>query len=211
MWGPISICGSRPPCFFLSCCLLFHRFVCRGVGGSDSWFPPVLLCFLLPRLLWLHWGLCSVSAALLCWKIWQPLVLCPSHSSWLVSPFVQRLGCLPCTWCRPGQPVCGPPCWCGPSRLFFFPPQVNVGEKFDFSDPTGSVCTLVDFFCHQVEASVEFRSAVWSAPRGFWLCLPGWLELHPWRFELDIFPSWLSCGHPYKAPCAPTLCGTWAL
>ena len=43
-----------------------------------------------------------------------------------------------------------------PCRLFF-PPQVNVGEKFDFSDPTGSVCTLVDFFCHQVEASVEFR------------------------------------------------------
>ena len=23
-------------------------------------------------------------------------------------------------------------------------------------------------------------------------------ELHPWRFELELFPRWLPCGHPYR-------------
>ena len=39
----------------------------------------------------------------------------------------------------------------------FFPPQVYVGEKLDFGDPAWVVCALMDLFCHQVEAGVEFH------------------------------------------------------
>ena len=28
--------------------------------------------------------------------------------------------------------------------------------------------------------------------------LGGHRELHPWRFEPEIFPSWFSCGQPYR-------------
>ena len=50
----------------------------------------------------------------------------------------------------PGFPVDSVP-------FVFFSPQVNVGEKLDFGDPTGAVCALVDLFRHQVEAGVKFR------------------------------------------------------
>ena len=30
-------------------------------------------------------------------------------------------------------------------------------------------------------------------------------ELHPWRLELEIFPSWLPCGHPYRHVFEPKL------
>ena len=30
-------------------------------------------------------------------------------------------------------------------------------------------------------------------------------ELHPWRFELEIFPSRLPCGHPYRHVFEPKL------
>ena len=125
------------------------------------------------------WGgfSCSVSF------IWCQLF------AWLISP--EAIFCLPPAFVVCTFFLCHRHLW---SVLSFFAAGICVRSLFFMAFSAVGIC--VRLFAFALLALVSEYQDISQFLVS--CCALAAHQLHPWRFELDFFASWLPCGQPYK-------------